>query len=254
MKNKKMLKRGIVFICIIFFGVVMINLEGIRDVAARHFQTVSVINAEKRMLSALEERYPNNEFELISGSYTDAEGNDDDACYTGDYIVDNEEDSMISVVYSDKDFSDIWNGNVQISIQEKAFERKCSLIKRLSSDFTEEIKEDVWEELEPYILNASDISVKSFYQDPDYPKELPQGLEYGMEFDKDLALDFQFCMTIQIYEEGQEEQIAGNIIRILNQKGFSFYQYDISFPSSQKIEHYYFDETGELINKTVEKI
>lgn len=254
MKKRKIWKWCLLLVSIALAITALFNLQTLRDITARQFKTISVINAVKRMEKALEESYPEDQFEFVSGSYTDAEGDDDDASYTGNYIVNGQEDNVISVVYSDKDYDNIWRGNVHISIQKKSFERKCSLAARLAEDYTALVKKEAWNELEPYLLNETDISVRSFYQNPDYGEELPENLQFGMKFDKNLDLDFEFCFMVQIYEEGTEEQTAESIIEILNKKEFSFVQYDFTFLSEEKLVHYIYDDAGNLSDIVAEKI
>ncbi len=251
--NKK-IKLSLMIAIIIVIVVAVFNLEIIRDITARQFKTISVINAKVRMQEALEEKYPDCEFRFVNGSYTNAAGEDDDMSYTGEYEVNGQEDNVISVVYSDKDYDDIWKGNIEVSIQTKTYERKCVLAARLAREYTELVKKEMWDELNPYILNQTDISVQSFYQDPDYEAQLPEWLEYGMEFDPTQDLDYEFRFMVQIYQQGEEEKIVQNTINSLNDKKLMFEQYDFMFVSGKEMVHYIYDSSGNLKEQWSEEI
>ena len=254
MENKEILAGVLLIIAVIFISLICVNLKRIRDITARHFNTISVINAKNEMEMALAKAVPEGTFEFASGSYTDLNGNDDDQSFTGNYMVNDQEDNIISVVYSDKGYDSIWQGNVQVTVLMKAYERKCGLVTRLSQDYTNVIRNEAWRIVEPYVLSESDVTVKSFYQDPNYEKPLPDGLEFGMKFDKDFDLDYEFRILIQTYDTCMEQQISEKIIQELRNMGFVFYQYNFMFVSNGNITHYIYDESGSFIEGRIEEI
>lgn len=253
MNSKKIVTGVLLIIAATVVSLVCVNLKSIRDITARHFSTISVINAKNEMEQALAEAVPGGTFEFTSGSYTDLDGDNDDKSYTGNYIVNGQEDNIISVVYSDKEYDSIWRGNIQVTVQMKAYERKCGLTARLSQDYTKVIRDKAWQIVEPYILSESDVTVKSFYQDPNYEKPLPTGLEFGMKFDKDFDLDYEFRILVQTYDTGMEEQISEKIMQELRNMGFTFYQYNFMFASNGNTTHYIYDESGSFIRGRIEE-
>lgn len=250
----KKIKICLIAVIIIAIAAVALNVDLLRDIAARQFNTISVINARDRIQDALEEQYPDDSFQFVSGSYKNADGEDDDACYTGDYVVNGQSDNVISAVCSDKDYDNIWEGNIDVTIQKKLYERKVTLVTRLAQEYTNLVKKEMWDELNPYIMNQTDISVKSLYQNADYDAPLPEWLEYGMKFDKTKDLDYEFRFMVQIYQEGEEEKIVQNTIDSLTKKDLEFEQYDFMFVSNGDLIHYVYDSSGNLKEQWKEDI
>ena len=250
----KRIKIFLIAVVVIAVVAVVFNLEMIRDVTARQFNTISVINAKERMQDALEKQYPDDSFKFVSGSYKNADGEDDDTCYTGDYVVNGQSDNVISVVCSDKKSADAGEDNIAVEIQTKPYERKITLVNRLAREYTELVKKEMWDELNPYIMNQTDILVKSFYQDPDYDAPLPEWLEYGVKFDRTRELDYEFRFTVQVYQEGEEKKIMRETMDSLTNKGLMFEQYEFMFASGRSLIHYVFDSSGDLKEQWTEEI
>lgn len=247
MNNRKKKKMYVSAFLIIVFVLGGMKIEYFRDFIARQNGTISFINAKERMETALKEKYPNNEFEFIAGEYKDENSNYDDASYTGKFSVDGNEDKIIEVVCSDKDYKNSLVGNYEVKIQTQKFKRKCSLIDRLVNDYKSEIIKKIGKELSIYVYGESDIRVKSLYQDPNYFKELPSKLEYGMTFNKELPLDFTFDMIVQFYDIGDEQAVAEKIMRLLSLYDFQFVQYDFMFKDENELKHYVYNEERNII-------
>lgn len=238
MNKRKKTNIYIVVFLILLCVLVILNIGYIRDFIARQNGTISFVNAKLRMEKALKEKYPNYEFEFIKGEYKDVESNYDDASYTGKFAVNGNKDKIIEVVCSDKDYENSLIGNFEVKIQTRKFQRMCSVVDRIVDEYKSEIIKNLGDDLSNYIYGESDIRVKSLYQDPAYPKQLPPDLQYGMKFDKDLPLDFEFDMIIQFYENGEEQVVAEKIMNLLNLYGFHFLQYDFMFKDENELKHY----------------
>lgn len=239
-RNKKNLY--LLIIVSIAILIALFNIRNVRDFIARQNGTISIINAKTRMKEKLNESYPGHDFEFVSGAYINANEEMDDTAYTGKYIVDGEKEKIIEVVYSDKEYASVLKGNIKIEIQSKKFERKITLINRLSEDYKKVVLEKALDQLSQYIYSDHDIKVRSLFQNPYYAKELPKGLNYGMKFDKDLPLDFVFQMNIQFYDKYTETEIARQVIETLHLYGFHFVKYDFIIKNENGLKHYIFDD------------
>lgn len=232
-------------ICAVVLG---FNARYLRNVVARHFETVSVEDAVDEMQKALETKYPDKSFEWMSGGYTDSQGYANDSCYTSNFMVNGQKDNIVSVTYSDVNFENVWKGNPSIAIDEKGHERKVSLVKRLCRDYTALLRKEVGKSLRDYTF-LENISVTSPYEKRDCARELPENLEYEMEFTPELNLAWEFNIILPNYEENEAERTVREIVNAVERHGFEFNRYNIAFKNEGERVYYIYDEDGKIFKQ-----
>lgn len=249
MKYKKRYFTVIAVLCLLVL--MYTNSQFVRNIVARHFGTVASGDAIRMSEEKLAEYYPNKTFEWLSGDYYDIEGNRDDSCYTSTFMVDGEADNLINVTYSDNDYESIWEGNVNIEIDEKAYERKTALISRLASDYTQLFKKETWKFLREFVVSEADVSIITPYQNKEYTKAVPLELYYGMELNLSVDWEWELKMIIRCYEEGMELKIMDDVRSGLEEEGFRFKKYNFVFIDGDEENRYIYD--GETLSVCTEE-
>lgn len=226
------------------------NAKNLRLIVARHFGTVSSVDAVERMEETLKNKYPNHSFEWRGGDYRDSYGIFNDLYYTGSFLVDGQQDNIVSVTYSDTDYDSIWKGNEKISVDEKGYERKIYLVKRLCGDYTYKLSENFGAVYKQYPEMES-LSVVSPYMDKGYEKTLPEGLEYEMEFTPSVELEWEAEAILRNYE-GDKEKVIEEIVKSLKEEYVRFDQYRVTFIDGAERSYYLYDKEGQIIKERVE--
>lgn len=237
-------------ICLVAVVVVMIMWTPyLRDVIGRHIGSVSSKNAIDRTTQAVKTAYPNENITWISGAYYNVQGKWDDFCYTSDYMVNELSDNVITATYCDSDSQGIWKDQSTIHIAKKEYDRKIALIKRLSKDYTRNLIKTSDEKINSLLQLPYKMSITTPYVMVDYDKELPASLSYGMDFNQDIALDWEYQIIIRDYKQNTYDQTIRDIVTILDEYDYKLHAYHFVFVNDVNEAVYFYDITKEVLSK-----
>lgn len=223
MRKKKALVLGAIaagsIVCIL-------NIGFIRQKFAMKIDSLSVVDARKILTKSVKEEFPEFEsFNLISEGYVK------DSDFQSYQLVIKADDNIDNIIRPTYRIVKEENAEktVEIDTGRKRLERKLPLIRRFGDEYTKLIKQDLRYAMEPYIRLESDISVQSPYFQMAYEKELPQELQNGMEFDRNIDLEWEVNLVLHVESfEGKEKYIR-RMYEELKARGYHFSKYNFTF-------------------------
>lgn len=212
------------------------TLPTIRDGLGSLIGSVPTKNAIARTKELLTKEFQQQEIRFVYGDYRNANGEMDDMCYTSDFELNGNYEEIISATYCKKGKKDY-----DIVINNKEYERKIRLIKRLANDYTNQIKKQLKNENIELSNYHYDIEVITPYMNPEYKKPLPTNLAYKMKFQSDLDLEWELQIKIKNYNQTSFHDEIEAIISKLNALGYNFHMYNFLFLDNLNNATYVYD-------------
>lgn len=219
----------------------------LRVVLGRMVGSVPSKTAIQESEKELQRQYPEFDLKWIHGSYLNTEGKWDDTCYTSDFMVNKEDNNIISATYCESDTSGVLKSNATVTIAQKAYERKLVLVKAFADKYSGQLRKQTSVAIEDVINSSFRSDVITPFSNVNYDKVLPESITYGTEFDKSLPLEWEYQIVIRDYTDHTYDTTIRAVVAQLIKAGFSFDKYNFIFVNEVNEATYIYDISQDIL-------